>query len=93
MLAYLKFGNFWPATVSMFSLISRHLKKKMKVYFFSFTASDRSAVNLERRLEHEGDPLAITAADAVVASGVPPWNWREAPGNGKTTTQSPGFSL
>lgn len=50
-----------------------------------FTASDRSAVNLERRLDHEGDPLAITAADAVVASGVPPWNWRDPPGNGNVT--------
>ncbi|KAJ6321476.1 hypothetical protein OIU77_011530 [Salix suchowensis] len=28
-----------------------------------------------------GIPLAITAADAVAASGVPPWNWRETPGN------------
>lgn len=46
------------------------------------TASGRSTVNLERPLDTDGDPLAITAADAVVASGVPPWNWRETPGNG-----------
>lgn len=55
------------------------------------TATDRSAVNLERRLDHEGDPLAITAAEAVVASGVPPWNWREAPGNGKDYNSVPWF--
>ncbi|XP_058227816.1 trihelix transcription factor GT-4-like isoform X1 [Rhododendron vialii] len=45
-------------------------------------AGGRSTVNLERALDHDGDPLAITAADAVAASGVPPWNWRETPGNG-----------
>lgn len=45
-------------------------------------ASGRSALNLERRLDHDGHPLAITAAEAVAASGVPPWNWRETPGNG-----------
>ncbi|BFG16200.1 hypothetical protein CerSpe_024750 [Prunus speciosa] len=45
-------------------------------------ASGRPTLNLERRLDHDGHPLAITAADAVTASGVPPWNWRETPGNG-----------
>ncbi|KAJ9683300.1 hypothetical protein PVL29_019052 [Vitis rotundifolia] len=50
--------------------------------FGSVEASGRSTVNLERPLDHDGDPLAITAADAVAASGVPPWNWRETPGNG-----------
>lgn len=34
-------------------------------------------------MDHDGHPLAITAADAVAANGVPPWNWRETPGNGK----------
>ncbi|KAJ0253355.1 Trihelix transcription factor GT-1 [Hirschfeldia incana] len=42
----------------------------------------RPALNLERRLDHDGHPLAITTVDAVVANGVPPWNWRETPGNG-----------
>lgn len=46
------------------------------------TANGRAAVNLERRLDHDGHPLAITAADAVAASGVSPWNWRDNPGNG-----------
>uniref|UniRef100_A0A5B7AZZ3 Putative trihelix transcription factor GT-1-like n=1 Tax=Davidia involucrata TaxID=16924 RepID=A0A5B7AZZ3_DAVIN len=50
--------------------------------FGSVEANGQSAVNLERPLDHDGDPLAITTADAVAASGVPPWNWREAPGNG-----------
>ncbi|XP_015572251.1 trihelix transcription factor GT-1 isoform X1 [Ricinus communis] len=45
-------------------------------------ASGRPTLNLERRLDHDGHPLAITAADAVAASGVPPWNWRETPGSG-----------
>ncbi|ONK71138.1 uncharacterized protein A4U43_C04F5100 [Asparagus officinalis] len=41
----------------------------------------RSPLNLERRLDHEGHPLAITSVDAT-ASGVPPWNWRDTPTNG-----------
>ncbi|KAM7509234.1 hypothetical protein LguiA_019687 [Lonicera macranthoides] len=45
-------------------------------------ANGRSTVNLERPLDNEGDPLAITTADAVTASGLPPWNWRETPANG-----------
>ena len=53
------------------------------VYAFWCAASGRPTINLERRLDHDGHPLAITAGDAVAASGVPPWNWRETPGNGK----------
>ncbi|RAL53345.1 hypothetical protein DM860_007017 [Cuscuta australis] len=45
------------------------------------TDSGRPTLNLERRLDHDGHPLAI-AADAVTASGVSPWNWRGTPGNG-----------
>lgn len=45
-------------------------------------ASGRPTLNLERRLDHDGHPLAITTAEAVAANGVPPWNWRETPGNG-----------
>ncbi|CAA0818362.1 Trihelix transcription factor GT-1 [Striga hermonthica] len=48
-------------------------------------ANGRSTLNLERRLDHDGHPLAITAADAVGASGVSPWNWRETPGSGEPT--------
>ncbi|CAN1152384.1 Trihelix transcription factor GT-1 [Linum perenne] len=49
---------------------------------FAEKASGRPTLNLERRLDHDGHPLAITAADAVAASGVPPWNWRETPASG-----------
>lgn len=47
-----------------------------------FPANGRSTLNLETRLDHDGQPLAITAADAVGQSGVSPWNWRETPGSG-----------
>ncbi|KAF8408380.1 hypothetical protein HHK36_007529 [Tetracentron sinense] len=50
--------------------------------FGSVEGSGRSTLNLERPLDHDGHPLAITAGDAVGAGGVPPWNWRETPGNG-----------
>ncbi|KAL5991166.1 hypothetical protein ACLOJK_012072 [Asimina triloba] len=49
--------------------------------FGSVEATGRSMLNLERRLDHDGHPLAITAADAVGANGVTPWNWRDAPAN------------
>ncbi|KAL3644457.1 Trihelix transcription factor GT-4 [Castilleja foliolosa] len=49
-------------------------------------ANGRSTLNLERRLDHDGLPLAITATDAVaVSGGVSPWNWRETPGSGEQT--------
>lgn len=54
------------------------------IYFLNFwcTENGRPTLNLERRLDHDGHPLAITAADAVTGSGVSPWNWRETPGTG-----------
>ncbi|KAJ8758838.1 hypothetical protein K2173_002617 [Erythroxylum novogranatense] len=52
------------------------------ISFGPMEASGRPTLNLERRLDHDGHPLAITAAEAVGASGVPPWNWRDTPGNG-----------
>ncbi|XP_028771329.1 trihelix transcription factor GT-1-like isoform X1 [Neltuma alba] len=52
------------------------------ISFGPVEAAGRPTLNLERRLDHDGHPLAIAAADAVAASGVPPWNWRETPGNG-----------
>ncbi|KAG6759094.1 hypothetical protein POTOM_035561 [Populus tomentosa] len=59
-------------------------RTELYLYTLVFTkeGSPRPTLNLERRLDHDGHPLAITAADAVAASGVPPWNWRETPGNG-----------
>ncbi|KAG6508848.1 hypothetical protein ZIOFF_034230 [Zingiber officinale] len=41
-------------------------------------STSRSPLNLDRTLEHDRHPLAITAADAVAANSVPPWNWRDA---------------
>ncbi|KAG8383268.1 hypothetical protein BUALT_Bualt05G0166700 [Buddleja alternifolia] len=53
-------------------------------------ANGRSTLNLERRLDHDGHPLAITAADAVGASGASPWNWRGTPGSGEQTNTYDG---
>ncbi|KAK9119997.1 hypothetical protein Scep_018090 [Stephania cephalantha] len=44
----------------------------------------------ERRLDHEGHPLAIAEADTVGTDGVNPWNWREASGNGGDGTSYEG---
>lgn len=52
------------------------------ITFGPVEANGRATLNLERRLDHDGHPLAITAADTVAASGVSPWNWRETPGQG-----------
>ncbi|KAK6922346.1 Myb/SANT-like DNA-binding domain 4 [Dillenia turbinata] len=51
------------------------------ISFGNVEASDRPTLNLERRLDHDGHPLAINTADAVAANGVPPWSWRGTPGN------------
>ncbi|KAL6969320.1 Trihelix transcription factor GT-1 [Sarracenia purpurea var. burkii] len=53
------------------------------ITFGPVEASGRPTLNLERRLDHDGHPLAITAADTVAATGVSPWNWRETPVNGE----------
>ncbi|XP_021746780.1 trihelix transcription factor GT-4-like [Chenopodium quinoa] len=53
--------------------------------FGPIEANGRPTLNLERRLDHEGHPLAITAADAVTDGGCPPSFWRETPGNGDDT--------
>ncbi|KAL4570128.1 hypothetical protein LXL04_025779 [Taraxacum kok-saghyz] len=52
------------------------------ITFGPVEANPRDALNLERRLDQEGHPLAITGADTMAATGVSPWNWRENPGNG-----------
>ncbi|KAI3409000.1 Myb-like domain-containing protein [Psidium guajava] len=51
------------------------------IQFGPMEASGQATVNMDRQLDQDGDPLAITTADAVEAGGVPPWNWRDAPGN------------
>ncbi|CAL9093976.1 unnamed protein product [Musa textilis] len=40
-------------------------------------ANGRSPLNVDRPLEHDRHPLAITAAEAVAVSGVNPWSWRD----------------
>ncbi|KAH9321038.1 hypothetical protein KI387_015677, partial [Taxus chinensis] len=44
--------------------------------------SGKSSLNLERRLDHDGQHLAIATADATAPNGMPPWNWRDATANG-----------
>ncbi|KAE8692310.1 Trihelix transcription factor GT-1 [Hibiscus syriacus] len=46
------------------------------ISFGPVEANGRPTLNLERRLDHDGHPLAITTADAVANSGVPPWSGR-----------------
>ncbi|GER41384.1 pentatricopeptide repeat protein [Striga asiatica] len=45
-----------------------------------------STLNLERRLDHDGHPFAVAAAEVVGVIGVSPWNWMETPGSGQVTT-------
>lgn len=49
---------------------------------FSPKGTGRSPFNMERRLDHERLPLAMPLSDATAANGTPPWNWRDAAGNG-----------
>ncbi|KAF8011001.1 hypothetical protein BT93_J1590 [Corymbia citriodora subsp. variegata] len=51
------------------------------IQFGPMEASGQTTVNMDRQLDQDANPLAITTADAVEANGVPPWNWRDAPGN------------
>ncbi|XP_010514227.1 PREDICTED: trihelix transcription factor GT-4-like isoform X2 [Camelina sativa] len=52
------------------------------ISFTSVEANGRPTLNLETQLDHDGLPLAIASADPVTSNGVPPWNWRDASGNG-----------
>ncbi|KAK2987179.1 hypothetical protein RJ640_030771 [Escallonia rubra] len=79
--------------ISIFFLLYLLLKKGNSFWpstVSCWTANGRAALNLERRLDHDGHPLAITAADAVTASGVSPWNWRDTPGNGEQSNSYDG---
>ncbi|PON82771.1 C2H2- zinc finger protein family [Trema orientale] len=71
-----------PPKVESFMQFSDKGIEETSISFGPVEACGRQALNLERRLDHDGHPLAITTAEAVAASGVPPWNWRETPGNG-----------
>ncbi|CAL8993862.1 unnamed protein product [Prunus brigantina] len=77
-----QYKNPTPPKVDSFMQFSDKGIEDASISFAPVEASGRPTLNLERRLDHDGHPLAITAADAVTASGVPPWNWRETPGNG-----------
>lgn len=41
------------------------------------TGSRASALNLERRLDHEGHSLALPSNDTVVENGMHSWGWRD----------------
>ncbi|OIV97488.1 hypothetical protein TanjilG_11012 [Lupinus angustifolius] len=74
-----------PPTLSKVDSFMHFADKGIEDTSISFgpvEANGRPTLNLERSLDHDGHPLAITTADAVAASGVPPWNWRETPDNG-----------
>lgn len=71
-----------PSKVDSYMQFSDKGIEDTSIPFGPVEASGRPTLNLERRLDHDGHPLAIAAADAVAASGVPPWNWRETSGNG-----------
>ncbi|MCE2055370.1 Trihelix transcription factor GT-1 [Datura stramonium] len=62
----------------------------VRIHQYNLEENGRPTLNLERRLDHDGHPLAITAADAVTASGVSPWNWRETPGTGEPSQSYEG---
>lgn len=64
---------------------------KVEAYInFSPKGNGKSSLNLERRLDHDGHPLAIASVDAVPANGVSPWNWRDATANGSEHQTSYG---
>ncbi|XP_077211902.1 trihelix transcription factor GT-1-like [Tasmannia lanceolata] len=79
-----------PSKVDSYMQFSDKGLEDAGIPFGSVEAGGRSALNLERRLDHDGHPLAITAADAVGTNGVPPWNWRDTPLNGGDNHSSYG---
>lgn len=89
-------GNAYKASSPVSSKLDSFIQFSDKgledasIPFGPIEANGRSTVNLERPLDNDGDPLVITTAEAVAASGVPPWNWRETPGNGAEGQSSYG---
>ncbi|KAM5568110.1 trihelix transcription factor GT-1-like [Rosa sericea] len=71
-----------PPKVDSFMQFSDKGMEDTNISFAHVEANGRPTLNLETGLDHDGHPLAITAADAVAANGVAPWNWRETPENG-----------
>ncbi|XP_060188340.1 trihelix transcription factor GT-4-like [Lycium barbarum] len=79
-----------PPKVDSFMHFSEKGLDDTSITFGPVEENGRPTLNLERRLDHDGHPLAITAADAVTASGVSPWNWRETPGTGEPSQSYEG---
>ena len=49
------------------------------------TATSREAsLNLEHRLDREGNSLELPSGDTVVENGLHHWGWRDPTGNGST---------
>ncbi|XP_069148436.1 trihelix transcription factor GT-1-like isoform X6 [Solanum lycopersicum] len=76
-----------PPKVDSFMHFAQKGLDDTSITFGPVEENGRPTLNLERRLDHDGHPLAITAADAVTASGVSPWNWREPHGTGQSVLQ------
>ncbi|KAK3043310.1 hypothetical protein RJ639_002553 [Escallonia herrerae] len=70
---------FYDEVAEYFSEKKRSVQSKNPRAGFQY--SDR-AFNLEQRLDHDGDPLGVSEAGAVVTNGLPAWNWRGTPRNG-----------
>uniref|UniRef100_A0A5B7BVB2 Putative trihelix transcription factor GT-1 isoform X2 n=1 Tax=Davidia involucrata TaxID=16924 RepID=A0A5B7BVB2_DAVIN len=79
-----------PSKVDSYMQFSDKGIEDTSITFGPVEAGGRPTLNLERRLDHDGHPLAITAADAVATGGVSPWNWRETPGNGEQSNSYDG---
>lgn len=71
-----------PPKVDSYMLFSDKGFDETSITFGPVEAGSRPTLNLERSLDNDGHPLALATADAVAATGVPPWNWRDPPGNG-----------
>ncbi|KAL6186389.1 hypothetical protein ACLB2K_042509 [Fragaria x ananassa] len=71
-----------PPKVDSFMQFSDKGMEDTNISFAHVEANGRPTLNLETGLDHDGHPLAITAADAVAVNGGAPWNWRETPENG-----------
>ncbi|KAI3728378.1 hypothetical protein L6452_17012 [Arctium lappa] len=74
----------WRNLLKEFKKAKQHENGGVEDTSIAFGPVEADALNLERRLDQDGHPLAITAADTMAATGVSPWNWRETetPGNG-----------
>lgn len=70
-----------PSKVDAFMQFTDKGLEDAGIPYSAVEGTGRSTLNLERRLDCDGPPLAITSADAA-ANSVPAWNWRETSANG-----------